>query len=72
MHKQFGDGYTNEEYVATKYHYPKYVIESDNSGFNVSHSNSVHIDGKISTDTIKSWKDKYLLPPHPPFNKCRI
>jgi len=71
-HILYGDGYTYDEYVATKYHFPKNISESDNPRFNVQHSNPVQIEGKITTDLIKSWKDKNLLPPKPPLSIRRI
>ncbi len=71
-HILYGDGYTYDEYVATKYHFPKNISESDNPQFNVPQSNPVNFDGKITTETIKSWKDKNLLPPKPPLSIRRI
>jgi len=72
LHKQFGDGYTYDEYVATKHYFPKHVSENDNPKFKVPQSNPVHIEGKISTDTIKSWKEKNMLPPEPPLSIRRV
>ena len=72
MHKQFGDGYTHDEYLATKRYFPKYVSESDNPDFKVPQLNPVHIDGKITSDTIKSWKEQNMLPPEPPLSIRRV
>jgi len=72
LHKQFGDGYTYDEYVATKYHFPKQVSENDNPKFKVPQLNQVKIEGKITTETIKSWKDKNLLPTKPPLSIRRV
>ena len=71
-HKQYGDGYTQDEYVATKYHFPKQVIETDNPQFKIPLSNPVHIEGKITSDTIKSWKEQNMLPPEPPLSIRRV
>jgi len=72
MHKQFGDGYTHDEYVATKYHFPKQVTENDNPKFKVPNSNPVQIEGKITSDTLKSWKEQNILPPEPPLSIRRV
>jgi len=86
LHTQFGDGYTHDEYLATKRYFPEYLSESDNPVFNVPRSKPVHIEGKINvphmipvhiegkitTDTIKSWKEQNMLPPEPPLSIRRV
>ena len=72
LHKQFGDGYTYNEYVATKYYFPKHVSENDNREFKIPQSNPVQIEGKITSDTIKSWKDKNMMPVEPPLSIRRV
>ena len=71
-HNQSGDGYTNDEYLSVKRYFPKYLSESDNPDFKVPQLNQVHIDGKITSETIKSWKDKNILPPKPSMSIRRV